>query len=127
MKQSDCYDASASGYHRNSWRKWYRPTLTVKRAREIIAAAQANAKPESRCPINSSLSIQQSIEILSHGTEDGIDETTKLSTLHARNIVRALGRYLKTPTERPQTPALQASGRVVNEEGTEWRGEEPKG
>lgn len=97
MNQKECYDATASGYHRWGWRKWYKPTLTVKRAREIITAASASAKMDAPCKINRSLTNKQSLEILSHGTGPEEKPETLLNTLHARNIVRAFGKFLQEP------------------------------
>ena len=55
------------------------------------------------------------------------DTWIRLGAMYQDGKPRRTGFSLVDHAERPQTPALQQAGGVVNEEGTEWRGEEPKG
>ena len=91
MKLSDCYNAE---FRITRWGRsdLWRPSMTVARAREILAAASTKVTTDRPCRINRSLNEQQSFEILRKSV-DGKPDDEILNSLVARNIARCFGRY----------------------------------
>lgn len=96
MKQSECYDAEVKNYRARGYSDRYtlKPTLTVARARAILAASkdQMTDFPWNRNP---SLTERQAYDILDRAI-DGMADADLVHFLAARNIVKLCGKFYKS-------------------------------